>query len=90
MIKLTRQENQTSGSIEDRLQFIERLIRESSEYRVSIVQASQYKRDDEWLQFNINIDICSIELKWDGKKTKIWYNNEMRWIRITVWNGGGL
>jgi len=28
---------------------------------------------------NININICSIELKWDGKITKIWYDNEMRW-----------
>jgi len=27
---------------------------------------------------NINISICSIELKWDGNITKIWYNNEMR------------
>jgi len=36
--------------------------------------------------FNININICSIELKWDGKITKILYDNEMRWIRITVWN----
>jgi len=25
--------------------------------------------------------ICSIELKWDGKITKIWYDDEMRWIR---------
>jgi len=25
-----------------------------------------------------NIKICSIELKWDGKKNKIWYDNEMR------------
>jgi len=37
-----------------------------------------------WLVFgtvttNININICSGELKWDGKKTKIWYDNEMRW-----------
>jgi len=39
-------------------------------------------------QFNINI--CSIELKWDGKITKIWYHNEMRWIWKTVWNGGDL
>jgi len=31
----------------------------------------------------ININICSIEVKWDGKLTKIWYDNEMRWIRIT-------
>jgi len=40
--------------------------------------------------FNININICCIELKWDGKITKIWYDNEMRWIRITVWSGGDL
>jgi len=39
---------------------------------------------------SINIIICSIELKWDGKKTKMWYNNKMRWIWITVWNGGDL
>jgi len=26
-----------------------------------------------------NFNICSIELKWDGKITKIWYDNEMRW-----------
>jgi len=25
----------------------------------------------------ININICSIELKWDGKITKIWYDNEI-------------
>jgi len=37
-----------------------------------------------------NINICSIELKWNGKITKIWYGNEMRWIQITVWNGGDL
>jgi len=30
------------------------------------------------LSINININICSIELKWDGKITKIWYDNEMR------------
>jgi len=42
------------------------------------------------LAANININICSIELKWDGKITKIWYDNEMRWKRITVWNGGDL
>jgi len=29
---------------------------------------------------NININICSIELKWDGKITKIWNDNEMKWI----------
>jgi len=34
-------------------------------------------------RININFNICSIELKWDGKITKIWYDNEMRWIRIT-------
>jgi len=39
---------------------------------------------------NININICSIELNWDGKITKIWYDNDMRWIRIMVWNGGDL
>jgi len=39
---------------------------------------------------NITIKICSIELKWDGKITKIWYDGEIRWIRITVWNGGDL
>jgi len=39
---------------------------------------------------NININICSIELKWDGKITKIWYDNEIKWIRITEWNGGDL
>jgi len=39
---------------------------------------------------NININICYTEQKWDGKITKIWYDNEMRWIRITVWNGGDL
>jgi len=27
---------------------------------------------------NININIRSIELKWDGKITKIWYDNDMR------------
>jgi len=38
---------------------------------------------------NININICSIELlKWDGKITKIWYDNKIRWI--TVRNGGDL
>jgi len=42
------------------------------------------------LVITININICSIELKWDGKITKIWYNNEMRGIRIMVWNGGDL
>jgi len=42
-----------------------------------------------YMHINININICSIELglKWDGKITKLWYENEMRWIRITVWNG---
>jgi len=40
------------------------------------------------ININISINICSIEIKWDGKKTKIWYDNEMRWTRITVWNGG--
>jgi len=39
---------------------------------------------------NININICSIELRWDGKITKIWYDNEMRLIRITVRNGRDL
>jgi len=38
----------------------------------------------------IIINMCSMELKWDGKITKIWYDNEMRRIRITVWNGGDL
>jgi len=44
-----------------------------------------------WLQLQkqININICSIELKWDGKMTKI-YDMITRWIRITVWNGGDL
>jgi len=37
----------------------------------------------------VSINICSIEIKWDGKN-KIWDDNEMRWIRITVWNGGDL
>jgi len=37
-----------------------------------------------------NISICSVEIKWDGKKTKIWDDNEMRWIRTTVWNGGSV
>jgi len=27
-----------------------------------------------------SINICAIEIKWDGKITKIWYDNEMRWI----------
>jgi len=31
---------------------------------------------------NININICSIKLKWDGKTTEMWYDNDMRWIRI--------
>jgi len=39
---------------------------------------------------NININIWTIELKWDGKITKMRYDNEMRWKRITVWNGGDL
>jgi len=43
-----------------------------------------------WMKPELNINICSIELTWDGKITKIWYDNEMRWIRITVWNGGDL
>jgi len=46
--------------------------------------------DDQSMPSNININICSIELIWDGKITKIWYDNEMRGIRITVWNGGDL
>jgi len=37
---------------------------------------------------NININIYSIELKWDGKITK--YDNEMRWIQTMVWNAGDL
>jgi len=41
-------------------------------------------------ELDININICSIELKWDGKITKIRYDNEIRWIRITVWNGRDL
>jgi len=40
--------------------------------------------------FNININICSIELKWEGKITKLRYDNEIRWIRTTVWNRGDL
>jgi len=39
---------------------------------------------------NINIDICSIKLKWDGKPTEMWYDNEMKWIRISKWNRGDL
>jgi len=31
-----------------------------------------------YLKYNVNINICSIELKWDGKITKICYDNEMR------------
>jgi len=38
---------------------------------------------------NININISSIELKWDGKITKIWYDNEkvktkngVRWRKL--------
>jgi len=42
---------------------------------------------------NININICSIELKWDGKITKMWYDNErdevntnngVKWRRFIV------
>jgi len=33
-------------------------------------------------------NICSTERK--CKITKIWCDNEIRWIRITVWNGGDL
>jgi len=33
------------------------------------------------LKENININICSTELKWDGKKLN-YDDNEMRWIRI--------
>jgi len=43
-----------------------------------------------YLICNININICSIKLKWDGKTTEMWYDNEMRWIRIRKWNGGDL
>jgi len=35
----------------------------------------------EWERFysqRININISSMQLKWDGKITKIWYDNEMR------------
>jgi len=35
---------------------------------------------------NINTNICSIELKRDGKITKTWHDNEMRWKRIKLWN----
>jgi len=42
------------------------------------------------LGLNININSCSIKLKWDGKTTEMWYDNEMRWIRIRKWNGGDL
>jgi len=48
-----------------------------------------YNRQEEHQSLiTFNTNICSIELKWDGKITKIWYDNEMRWIRITVWKGG--
>jgi len=32
------------------------------------------------IRLHINIIIYSIELKWDSKITKIWYDNEMRWM----------
>jgi len=57
------------------------------------------KRNEHWheldtslrkIWYHININIYSVELKWDGKETIIWYDNDMRWIRITVWNGGDL
>jgi len=35
---------------------------------------------------DMNIFNCSIEIEWDGKKSEIWYDNEMKWIRLTVWN----
>jgi len=31
------------------------------------------------------ICICSMEIKWDGTQTKIWHDNDMRWIRIWWW-----
>jgi len=42
------------------------------------------------IALTLTLACCSIERKWDGKITKIWYDNEIRWIRITVWNGGDL
>jgi len=29
---------------------------------------------------NININICSLEIKWDGQITRLWYDNEIRCI----------
>jgi len=40
--------------------------------------------------FNLMYYIYSIEIKWDGKKTKMRDDNAMRWIRIIVWNGGDI
>jgi len=40
--------------------------------------------------YNLSINISSIELKWEGKINKRWYDNEMSWMRITVWNGRDL
>jgi len=58
---------------------------------IDLVNSSSHWHHKAWsININININICSIELKWDGKLTKIWYDNKMRWIRITVWNGGVL
>jgi len=42
------------------------------------------------MRSNISINICPIELKWVGKISKMWYDNEMSWIRITVRNWGDL
>jgi len=41
------------------------------------------------IDINISTNICSMETKCRGK-TKIWSVNEMRWMRITVWNRGHL
>jgi len=56
---------------------------------VNRVNYRLWTADNELISIN-NINNCSIELKWDGKITKMWYDNEMRWIRIMVWNGGDL
>jgi len=43
-----------------------------------VVSVSNVSFDHETVsrRVNININICSIELKWDGKMIQIWYDND--------------
>jgi len=66
-------------------------INRARSYLTSVTEApsKHWLLPPTWGHCNININICSIELKWDDRITKIWYD-KMRWIRITVLNGGDL